>query len=302
MTGSSNAQTSAQEDLPQGAGADIVLSLSCPDRVGIVAAVAGFIASRGGLITEAAHFVDDYSQRSFMRTRFRSGPNQTLAALRSAFVDTAAPLDMAWDMVPADARCRVLVAVSKQGHCLNSLLHRWSIDALPIEITGVVSNHRDHERMVGWYGLPFFHLPVEKDTKAAQERALLGIFDDTESELLVLARYMQILSADACQRLAGRCINIHHSFLPGFKGARPYHQAYTRGVKIIGATAHYVTPDLDEGPIIEQGVERVDHTMGPKDLIEIGHDLESLVLNRAVRWHAEHRVFERLGRTVVLRS
>ena len=254
------------------------------------------------MITEAAHFVDDYSQRSFMRTRFRSGPNQTLTELRSAFADTADPLDMVWDMVPADARCRVLIAVSKQGHCLNSLLHRWSIDALPIEITGVVSNHLDHERMVGWYGLPFFHLPLESDSKAAQERQLLKIFNETESELLVLARYMQILSADACQRLAGRCINIHHSFLPGFKGARPYHQAYTRGVKIIGATAHYVTPDLDEGPIIEQGVERVDHTMGPKDLIEIGHDLESLVLNRAVRWHAEHRVFESRGRTVVLRS
>ena len=292
----------SDHDPTRSVGADIVLSLSCPDRTGIVAAVTHFIASRDGLITEAAHFVDDYSQRSFMRTRFRSGPNQTLAELRSAFADVADPLDMEWDMVPADARCRVLVAVSRQGHCLNSLLHRWSIDALPIEITGVVSNHLDHERMVGWYGLPFFHLPLKNDNKAAQERQLLNIFDETKSDLLVLARYMQILSTEACELLAGRCINIHHSFLPGFKGARPYHQAYTRGVKIIGATAHYVTPELDEGPIIEQGVERVDHTMNPKDLIEIGHDLESLVLNRAVRWHAEHRVFESRGRTVVLRS
>ncbi len=292
----------SDNDATRFSGGDIVLSLSCPDRIGIVAAVTHFIASRDGLITEAAHFVDDYSQRSFMRTRFRSGPSQTLAGLRSAFADVAEPLDMDWDMVTADARCRLLVAVSKQGHCLNSLLHRWSIDALPIEITGVASNHLDHERMVGWYGLPFFHLPLKNDNKAAQERQLLNIFDETESDLLVLARYMQILSTEACQRLAGRCINIHHSFLPGFKGARPYHQAYTRGVKIIGATAHYVTPELDEGPIIEQGVERVDHTMNPKDLIEIGHDLESLVLNRAVRWHAEHRVFESRGRTVVLRS
>ena len=281
---------------------EFILTLSCPDRTGIVAAVSSFIAQHDGLITEAAHFVDDYSERSFMRTRFRSPPQWSLPQLEKAFAEVAVPLDMEWRLFPAETRCRVLIAVSRQGHCLNSLLHRWSIDALPIDITGVVSNHRTHERMVAWYGLPFHHLPMDAGNKASQEAALLSLFEETRSDLLVLARYMQILSAHACRALAGRCINIHHSFLPGFKGAKPYHQAYARGVKIIGATAHYVTADLDEGPIIEQGVERVDHTMGPRDLVEIGHDLESLVLNRAVRWHAEHRVFESRGRTVVLRS
>jgi formyltetrahydrofolate deformylase len=279
-----------------------ILTLSCPDRTGIVAAVSTFIAQRSGSIAEAAHFVDAFSNRSFMRTTFEGETLPGIATLRDEFATVAQQYDMDWALYRAEQRCKVLIAVSKQGHCLNSLLHRWSIGTLPIDIAGVVSNHDTHARLVEWYGLPFHHFPIEPDGKARQEARILELFESTGSELLVLARYMQILSDETCRVLAGRCINIHHSFLPGFKGARPYHQAYERGVKIIGATAHYVTADLDEGPIIEQNVHRVDHTMLPADLIEIGHDLEAVVLNNAVRWHAEHRIFITGNRTVVLRS
>jgi formyltetrahydrofolate deformylase len=279
-----------------------VLGFSCPDRTGIVAAVTAFIAEHDGLIVEVAHFVDEFSDRSFMRTVFRSERLPEPAALAAQFRPVAERFAMDWSLHPAERRCRVMVAVSQAGHCLNALLHRWSIGTLPVDIAGVVSNHEDQRRLVEWYGLPFHHLPIEAGAKAAQEARLLALFEDSGAELLVLARYMQILSNAACARLAGRCINIHHSFLPGFKGARPYHQAYERGVKIIGATAHYVTADLDEGPIIEQDVQRVDHTMLPTDLVEIGHDLEAAVLIRAVRWHAEHRVFVTGRRTIVLRS
>jgi formyltetrahydrofolate deformylase len=276
--------------------------MSCPDRTGIVAAITTFIAERAGLIIEAAHFVDAYSNRSFMRTKFCGDALPPHQELCSQFAELAARFEMDWRLHPAEQRCRVLVAVSKQGHCLNSLLHRWSIGTLPIDIVGVVSNHDTHARLAAWYDLPFHHFPIDAAGKLAQEARILELFDSTGAELLVLARYMQILSDAACRKLAGRCINIHHSFLPGFKGAKPYHQAYARGVKIIGATAHYATTDLDEGPIIEQDVQRVDHTMTPEALIEIGHDLEAIVLNRAVRWHAEHRVFVTGNRTVVLRS
>ncbi len=279
-----------------------VLTMSCPDGTGIVAAIAGFVAERKGLITEAAHFVDEYSERSFMRTSFRGDALPDREELARQFRPVAERYRMDWALHDATARCRVLVAVSRQGHCLNNLLHRWSIGVLPIDIVGIVSNHDTHRRLAEWHGLPFHHYPIEPGRKTEQEARILDLFDATSSDLLVLARYMQVLTDEACQRLAGRCINIHHSFLPGFKGARPYHQAYERGVKIIGATAHYATADLDEGPIIEQGVERVDHTLGPDDLVEIGHDLESVVLNRAVRWHAEHRIFVAGNRTVVLRS
>jgi formyltetrahydrofolate deformylase len=196
---------------------------------------------------------------------------------------------------------RTLIAVSRQSHCLNALLHRWSDGHLPIDITGVVSNHDDQRSLVEWYKLPFHYFPIEKGQKPQQEARILALFEETQSELLILARYMQILTPHACEVLAGRCINIHHSFLPGFKGARPYHQAYERGVKLTGATAHYVNLDLDEGPIIEQGVERVDHSMKPEELERLGQDVESVVLNRAVRWHAEHRVFENGKRTVILK-
>ncbi len=279
-----------------------ILTMSCPDTTGIVAAITGFIAERHGLITEVAHFVDEYSDSSFMRASFRGDRLPAHDELARQFQSIADRFRMDWSLHDATTRCRVLIAVSKQGHCLNSMLHRWSIGVLPIDIAGVVSNHDTHRRLAEWYGLPFHHYPVDKDRKLEQESQLLALFAQEKCDLLVLARYMQILSDQTCRQLAGRCINIHHSFLPGFKGAKPYHQAYERGVKIIGATAHYVTGDLDEGPIIEQGVERVDHTMVPDDLIEIGHDLESVVLNRAVRWHAEHRVFAAGNRTIVLRS
>ena len=279
-----------------------VLTMSCPDRTGIVAAITSFIAERSGSIIEAAHFVDEFSNRSFMRTTFRGETLPDLAGIKRHYVGVAERFDMDWNVFPAERKCRALLAVSKQGHCLNSLLHRWSIGTLPIEITGVVSNHDTHRRLVEWYGLPFHHYPIDSGRKLEQETRILELFASTSSELLVLARYMQVLSDDACRQLAGRCINIHHSFLPGFKGAKPYHQAYARGVKIIGATAHYATGDLDEGPIIEQDVQRVDHTMVPDDLVEIGHDLEAVVLNRAVRWHAEHRVFVTDNRTIVLHS
>jgi formyltetrahydrofolate deformylase len=279
-----------------------ILTMSCPDTTGIVAAITGFIAERHGLITEVAHFVDEYSDSSFMRASFRGDRLPAHDELARQFQSIADRFRMDWSLHDATTRCRVLIAVSKQGHCLNSMLHRWSIGVLPIDIAGVVSNHDTHRRLAEWYGLPFHYYPVDKDRKLEQESQLLALFAQEKCDLLVLARYMQILSDQTCRQLAGRCINIHHSFLPGFKGAKPYHQAYERGVKIIGATAHYVTGDLDEGPIIEQGVERVDHTMVPDDLIEIGHDLESVVLNRAVRWHAEHRVFAAGNRTIVLRS
>ena len=279
-----------------------VLTVSCPDRTGIVAAVTRFIAEHNGLITEAAHFVDEWSDRSFIRTTFRGDLDADATTLRTDFARIAERFSMDWAIHDPGRRCRVLVAVSRQGHCLNSLLHRWSIGVLPIDVVGVASNHEDQRRLVDWYGLPFHFLPIEGDRKQEQEARLLEVFEREGADLLVLARYMQILSQQACEAVQGRCINIHHSFLPGFKGARPYHQAYERGVKIIGATAHYVTPNLDEGPIIEQSVERVDHTMRPSDLTEVGHDLESVVLNRPVRWHAEHRVFVAKGRTIVLRS
>jgi formyltetrahydrofolate deformylase len=279
-----------------------VLTMSCPDRTGIVAAITSFVAERGGSISEAAHFVDASPARSFMRTTFAGAELPAMEELRRQFAPIAARFEMDWALHSATARARVLVAVSNQGHCLNSLLHRWSNGSLPIDVIGVVSNHDTHRRLTEWYGLPFHYLPIGAEGKRVQERAMLDLFARERGDLLVLARYMQILTDDACAELRGRCINIHHSFLPGFKGAKPYHQAYERGVKIIGATAHYVTHDLDEGPIIEQDVQRVDHTMLPPALSEIGHDLEAVVLNRAIRWHAEHRVFVTGRRTVVLRS
>jgi formyltetrahydrofolate deformylase len=282
--------------------ASYVLRTSTPDTTGIVAAITGFLAERRLLITETQHFRDPPSNRSYLRAVFTDASGEfDLARLGREFAPVAQARSMQFEFHDARRLCRALIAVSKQGHCLNSLLQRWSGGTLPIDVVGIVSNHPDHERLAAWHGVPYTHLPIGPGGKVEQEAALLRLFRDTRSDLLVLARYMQILSADACASLAGRVINIHHSFLPGFKGARPYHQAYERGVKLIGATAHYVTPDLDEGPIIEQEVERVDHNMGPEELTHIGHDIESVVLNRAVRWHAEQRVFVHGIRTVVLR-
>jgi formyltetrahydrofolate deformylase len=281
-----------------------ILKSSCPDTVGIVAAATGFLAERGSLITEMSHFVDDEAQKSFLRVVFEDDVDSVsgLEQLTRSYRDTVGKkFGMRFSCIPAKRKMRTLIAVSRQDHCLHSLLHRWHDGHLPIEITGVVSNHEDQRELASWYELPYFHYPIESGKKPEQEARILALFEETGSELLVLARYMQILTPHACQALAGRAINIHHSFLPGFKGARPYYQAYNRGVKLIGATAHYVTTDLDEGPIIEQDVVRVDHTMMAPELEQLGQDVESTVLNRAVRWHAEHRVFDNGKRTIVLR-
>jgi len=281
-----------------------VLKSSCTDTVGIVAAVTTFLAERGSLLTEVSHFVDDEAQKSFIRVEFEDDARDAneLAEMAADYKEKVARrFGMRFNFYPSQQKLPVMVAVSKQGHCLNALLHRWADGHLPIEITAVVSNHDNQRSLVEWYRLPFHYLPIGNGGKPAQEARILALFEETGSELLVLARYMQILTPHACEMLTGRAINIHHSFLPGFKGARPYHQAFERGVKLIGATAHYVTTDLDEGPIIEQGVERVDHTMKPRDLERLGQDVESSVLNRAIRWHAEHRVFHNGNRAIVLK-
>jgi formyltetrahydrofolate deformylase len=279
-----------------------VLRLSCPDRVGVVATVTTHLAGRGANILEAHHFLDPVSSRSVLRIVFEPDtPALDEAAFGTEFGEAMRPLGIEWTLRSLADRVRVVVAVSKQGHCLMSLLHRWSTGTLPVDIVAVVSNHEDQRRLTEWHALPFHHLPIGPDGKEAQERRLLDVFHAARGELLVLARYMQILTPAACRELKDRAINIHHSFLPGFKGAKPYHQAYQRGVKLIGATAHYVNEDLDEGPIIEQAVERVDHTCTSEQLTTIGNDIESVVLNRAVQWHAESRVFEFGNRTVVLR-
>ena len=282
----------------------VVLKASCPDRVGVVAAVTGFLAARSALIMELSHFVDEDAQKSFLRVDFEhdTAGRDGLAALESEFGATVAgPFGMAFDFHACERRMPALIAVSHQGHCLNALLHQWRDGHLPVEITGIVSNHDTLRTIADWYGVPFHHLPITNGDRDAQEARILDLFESSGSELLVLARYMQILSAQACGQLAGRAINIHHSFLPGFKGARPYHQAFRRGVKLIGATAHYVTTDLDEGPIIEQDVVRVNHAEAPGELERLGRDVESVVLARAVRWHAQHRVFEHENRTIILR-
>ncbi len=281
-----------------------ILKASCADTVGIVALVTGFLAGRGALLTEMSHFVDEDARKSFLRVRFEddSEDHPLKSGLSEGFKQAVAKrFAMSFDIMPAERRMRTLVACSKQSHCLNALLHRWAAGQLPIDITGVVSNHDEQRSLVEWHGLPFHHFPITPGKKPEQEARILGLFEDTRSELLVLARYMQILTPHACEQLTGKAINIHHSFLPGFKGARPYQQAFDRGVKLIGATAHYVTMDLDEGPIIEQGVERVDHSMPAGELERLGQDVESTVLNRAVRWHAEARVFQNGNRTVVLK-
>jgi formyltetrahydrofolate deformylase len=280
-----------------------ILTLTCPDRVGIVAAATSELAAHSALVTEAQHFREPISNSSVLRLAFQAGGKEELdiKRLHDDFTLVADRFGMTWKIHDATKRLRVVVAVSKQGHCLNSLLHRWAEGTLPMDIVSVVSNHETQRRLVEWYKLPFHYLPIAPDTKASQERALLQLFRALDADLLVLARYMQILTDEACRQLTGRAINIHHSFLPGFKGAKPYHQAHARGVKLIGATAHYVNSDLDEGPIIEQAVERVDHTMTVDQLTTLGNDIESVVLNRAIQWHAEHRIFEFGNRTVVLR-
>jgi formyltetrahydrofolate deformylase len=299
-----HATTSSNTPLPAAKAPSFVLTTSCPDTTGIVAAVASFLASRNCLITEAQHFDDPFTVTSFMRTVFHDNGKgaPALADLDREFANAVgAQFKMNWRFHQVQRKCRAVLAVSKQGHCLNSMLHRWSTGTLPIEVVAVVSNHQDMRSLTEWHGIPFHYFPVIDGRKAEQEKRIIDLFEKVDGELLALARYMQILTADACGYFAGRAINIHHSFLPGFKGAKAYHQAHERGVKLIGATAHYVTTDLDEGPIIEQEVARVDHTMSPEELVSIGADLESVVLNRAVKWHAERRVFTNGSKTVVLR-
>jgi len=278
-----------------------ILILKCPDRKGVVAAVSGFLADNDASILESNHFNERMTDQFYMRTVFRQDGDgmPPLEALRKGFDLIARRFNMEWELFDASIKPKVLIAVSKFGHCLYDLLHRWRSGILPVDIVGVVSNHDDMRSFVEWSGIPYFHLPVTKDSKAEQEAAFLGLVKDLDVDLVVLARYMQILSTDLCRALSGRCINIHHSFLPSFKGAKPYHQAFERGVKIIGATAHYVTTDLDEGPIIEQGVQRVDHGDTPDDLVEIGRDVECNVLARAVLWHIERRIVVNGRKTVV---
>ena len=280
---------------------DFVLVLSCPDRPGIVHAVSGFLVRHGGNIVESQQFGDRLSGRFFMRIDFTVTASVDADGLRSDFAEVAGPFGMEFELWDARAPYRTLVMVSRHLHCLNDLLFRTSTGALQIEIPAVVSNHLDAEPLVKSYGIDFHHVPVTPDTKAEAEARLMELVEATGSHLVVLARYMQVLSDDLCRRLSGRAINIHHSFLPSFKGARPYHQAFDRGVKLVGATAHYVTADLDEGPIIEQDVVRVDHTYDQDQLVAAGRDVEAQVLSRAVRWHAQSRVLLNGERTVVFR-
>ena len=278
-----------------------VLTLSCPDRPGIVNAVTGHLLRFEGNILEAQQYNDRETDRFFMRTVFALAP-ESLPQVREAFGALARAFRMEWSLRDRNEPRRVMLLASKFDHCLADVLYRWRIDELPMAITAVVANHpRDTYRHLDFDGIPFHHLPVEKGRKHEQEAQLASLIENTGTELVVLARYMQVLSSELARTLAGRCINIHHSFLPGFKGARPYEQAHARGVKLIGATAHFATTDLDEGPIIEQALERVDHAFSPEQLLRTGRDVECLALGRALRYVLEHRVFINGLRTVVLR-
>ncbi|SFW69659.1 formyltetrahydrofolate deformylase [Amycolatopsis australiensis] len=276
------------------------LTLKCPERSGIVHAVTTFLVGQGCDIVEHQQFDDDVRGSLFLRTSFTCARAATVDDLTRAFAPVAGDFAMEFEFSDGTPP-RILVMVSKFGHCLNDLLFRWRAGSLGAEIALVVSNHEDLRPMAEAAGVPFAHVPVTPETKPDAEQRLLDLVGEHEADLVVLARYMQVLSNELCQKLEGRAINIHHSFLPGFKGAKPYHQAYDRGVKYVGATAHYVTPDLDEGPIIEQEVQRVDHTYSPRELVTVGRDAEALALSRAVRWHCEHRVLLNGNSTVVFR-
>ncbi|MGI5470382.1 formyltetrahydrofolate deformylase [Streptomyces sp. CA-132043] len=276
-----------------------VLTLSCPDKQGIVHAVSSYLFMTGCNIVDSQQFGDRDTGLFFMRVHFRAETAVTLEKLRASFAAVGDSFQMDWQIHRGDDKMRVVLMVSKFGHCLNDLLFRSRIGALPVEIAAVVSNHTDFAELVASYDIPFHHIPVTKDTKAQAEAQLLELVRAEQVELVVLARYMQVLSDDLCKALSGRIINIHHSFLPSFKGAKPYHQAHARGVKLIGATAHYVTADLDEGPIIEQEVARVGHDVTPEQLVAVGRDVECQALARAVKWHSERRVLLNGSRTVV---
>ena len=277
-----------------------VLTLSCPDRKGIVHAVSGFLLQHGGNIEEAAQYNDHDTGLFFMRVQFACD-QLTHEALTAQLTTFAEPFEMKWKLHATTQPMRTVILVSKEGHCLNDLLFRCKSGLLPLDVRAIVSNHREFYQLAASYNIAFHHLPVNAATRAQVEARQLEIIESEGAELVVLARYMQILSNGLCTRLAGRAINIHHSFLPSFKGARPYYQAHDRGVKLIGATAHYVTGDLDEGPIIEQDVARADHSKTVDDLTAMGRDTESQVLARAVKWHSEHRVLLNGHKTVIFK-
>ena len=277
-----------------------ILTLSCPDKPGLVAGVARLLADHGGNIRDSQQFNDTESNRFFMRIAFDLPDETAEATLLGAFAPFAAQQQMDWQVRPTAKRRKVMLMVSKFDHCLGDLLYRQRIGELAMDIVGIICNHPKEALSISLIGdIPFHHLPVTKDTKPQQEAAIKQLVTETGAELVVLARYMQILSDDLARFLSGRCINIHHSFLPGFKGAKPYHQAHARGVKMIGATAHYVTADLDEGPIIHQDVEAISHSDTPDDLVRKGRDIERRVLARAVHLHLEDRVFMNSGKTIV---
>lgn len=281
-----------------------ILTLSCPDQMGIVHTVSGFLFERGGNIIDSAQYDDTESNRFFMRVHFQEHrPDVDLNTLKSEFAPIAAQFDMDWQLFDGRTKPRLLIMVSKIGHCLNDLLFRHQSGNLPVEIAAIVSNHPDFYQLAASYNIPFHHFPLlgaSEAQKAEQEARVLDVINQQDIDCVILARYMQILSNNMCQQLNGRAINIHHSFLPSFKGAKPYHQAFHKGVKLIGATAHFVTADLDEGPIIEQDIARVDHSMPTEELTAIGRDVECITLARAVKWHAEHRVLLNGRKTVIL--
>ncbi len=281
-----------------------ILTFTAEDRVGLVAAVAGFLAEHDGFILDSQQYADLEQDRFFMRVEFQGAGERFpagLDALREKFSLVGERYTLDWTLVSGAEKPNVVIAVSKGSHCLNDLLHRWKTGGLPVNIVGVVSNHDSLRDLTEWHEVPFHHLPVTASNRAEQEQAILDVMGAGEADYLILARYMQILSDDLSAKLAGRCINIHHSFLPGFKGAKPYHRAHERGVKLIGATAHFVSADLDEGPIIEQAVERVDHRASVEEMIRIGRDIEAQVLAKAVKWAGERRILLNGNRTVVFR-
>ena len=284
----------------QTAPVNYLFTFCCPDRLGILAKVSNLLFEQGAFVTESFHYGDPQTETFFARMVFDDHILKTsVDGLRVMIDGLASELDMTFSLRRADFRPKVLIAVSKYDHCLNLLLTKWRAGALSIDIVGVVSNHDDCRSLVEWYGIPFHHFPITRETKPKQEARILELFASTGAELLVLARYMQILSDDMSRALDGRAINIHHSFLPGFKGARPYHQAHDRGVKVIGATAHFVTSDLDEGPIIAQEVKPIDHSYTAADMVLVGHDSEAIALANAVRLFSEGRIFLNGHRTVI---
>ena len=284
-----------------GMGADFVLLIVCDDRKGIVAAVANSIASQDCNIVESSQYGDEVTGRFFMRIAINCPADSTKESFEAAFLPVATAFQLEWRIHDLRKKLRAMIMVSQGGHCLNDLLYRTATKRLPMEITSVVSNHQNWQRRAEHEGIPFYHLPVTPENKLEQEAKLLAMVEEQNVDLVILARYMQVLSDQLCRKLDGRVINIHHSFLPGFKGAKPYHRAYERGVKMVGATAHYVTPDLDEGPIITQDVSIVDHADTVDDLIAQGQETESRVLSRAVKLHLEHRVMLNGNRTIVFK-